>query len=76
MQAWTVGLSPDNDAQIQIDLATHRVQMEPVSADATDLEEAIKVAGYTPIAMATADLQAAAPFKAATQADSPPRRPN
>jgi copper chaperone len=61
VQAWTVGLSPDNDAQIQIDLATHRVQMEPVSADATELEEAIKEVGHTPIAVATADLQAAAP---------------
>jgi copper chaperone len=39
----------DKDAKVQIDLATHRVQVEPVSADAEDLAEAIKDAGYTPV---------------------------
>ena len=39
----------DKDAKVQIDLATHRVQVEPVSADAEALAEAIKDAGYTPV---------------------------
>ena len=39
----------DKDAKVQIDLATHRVQVEPVSAGAEDLAEAIKEAGYTPV---------------------------
>jgi copper chaperone len=39
----------DKDAKIQIDLASHRVQVQPVSADAEELAEAIKDAGYTPV---------------------------
>ncbi|ABM94603.1 heavy-metal-associated domain-containing protein [Methylibium petroleiphilum] len=39
----------DKDAKVQIDLAMHRVQVEPVSADAEELAEAIKDAGYTPV---------------------------
>jgi copper chaperone len=39
----------DKDAKVLIDLATHRVQVEPVSAGAEELAEAIKDAGYTPV---------------------------
>ena len=39
----------DKDAKVQIDLATHRVQVEPVSVDAEELAEAIRDAGYTPL---------------------------
>lgn len=39
----------DKDAKVAIDLASHRVQVEPVSADAEELVEAIKDAGYTPV---------------------------
>lgn len=39
----------DKDAKVQIDLASHRVQVEPVSADAAELADAIKDAGYTPV---------------------------
>lgn len=39
----------DRDAKVQIDLATHRVQVEPASADADELADAIKDAGYTPV---------------------------
>ncbi|MBL8359690.1 MAG: heavy-metal-associated domain-containing protein [Rubrivivax sp.] len=46
----------DKDAKVQIDLATHRVQVEPVSADAAALEEAVKEAGYTPVPVEAADL--------------------
>ena len=35
----------DKDAKVQIDLATHHVRVEPVSADAEELAEAIKDAG-------------------------------
>lgn len=39
----------DKDAKVQIDLATHRVLVEPASADAEELADAIKEAGYTPV---------------------------
>lgn len=39
----------DQDARVEIDLATHRVQVEPASADADEIAEAIKEAGYTPV---------------------------
>lgn len=39
----------DKDAKVVIDLASHRVQVEPASADAEELAEAIKDAGYTPV---------------------------
>ena len=39
----------DRDAKVQIDLATHRVQIEPTEANASELSDAIKEAGYTPV---------------------------
>ncbi|MBT9456477.1 MAG: heavy-metal-associated domain-containing protein [Burkholderiaceae bacterium] len=39
----------DAGARVQIDLATHRVQIEPATADAAQLGEAIAEAGYTPV---------------------------
>ena len=39
----------DQDARVQIDLATHRVQVEPASADADESAAAIREAGYTPV---------------------------
>jgi copper chaperone len=39
----------DKDAKVQIDLPSHRVQVEPVHADAGELADAIKEAGYTPV---------------------------
>ncbi|MCR5867624.1 heavy-metal-associated domain-containing protein [Aquincola sp. J276] len=51
----------DKDAKVQIDLATHRVQVEPLSSDADELAEAIKDAGYTPV-----------PVQAASTASSKP----
>ena len=53
----------DKDAKVQIDLAAHRVQVEPASADAEELADAIKEAGYTPVAVQAANV-AAAPAKA------------
>ena len=53
----------DKDAKIEIDLATHRVQVEPVSADAEELAEAIKDAGYTPVSVEAALSESAAPVR-------------
>ncbi len=39
----------DNGASVHIDLARHRVEIEPVSADAAALAGAIREAGYTPV---------------------------
>lgn len=39
----------DQAAKIQIDLAAHRVQVEPISADAEALAAAMIQAGYTPV---------------------------
>ncbi|HSW08018.1 heavy-metal-associated domain-containing protein [Aquabacterium sp.] len=41
----------DKDAKIHIDLARHRVQIESATADAEELADAIKEAGYTPVAV-------------------------
>lgn len=38
----------DNGAKVRIDLATHRVEIEPSTASPEELSEAIKDAGYTP----------------------------
>jgi len=38
----------DRDARVRIDLASHRVEIEPAAATAEHLEEAIRAAGYTP----------------------------
>ena len=51
----------DKDAKVQIDLATHRVQVEPVSADAEELAEAIKEAGYRPVPFAVEAVASAPP---------------
>ncbi len=42
----------DGGAKVQIDLTTHRVEIDPTEADAGALSEAIKEAGYTPVAVA------------------------
>ena len=39
----------DKDAEVRIDLATHRVEVEPAIADADQLAAAIEDAGYTPV---------------------------
>ena len=41
----------DPGARVQIDLATHRVQVEPTEADDVELSDAIKEAGYTPVTL-------------------------
>lgn len=36
-------------AKVSVDLSAHRVQIGPVAANAHELTEAIKEAGYTPV---------------------------
>ena len=38
----------DPGARLRIDLATHRVEIEPAASNAQALSDAIKEAGYTP----------------------------
>lgn len=42
-------VAADRNAKVRIDLAAHRVEIEPGSADADELAEAIQEAGYTPV---------------------------
>jgi copper chaperone len=42
----------DKDAKVQFDLATHRIEVEPSVASFEELSDAIKDAGYTPLAVA------------------------
>ena len=39
----------DKDAEVNVDLARHRVEIVPREADARKLSDAIKEAGYTPV---------------------------
>ena len=39
----------DPDAKVQIDLQTHRVEIEPGASDADRLRRAIEDAGYAPV---------------------------
>jgi len=41
----------DQGAQVHIDLATHRVDIDPSEVSAADLSDAITEAGFTPIAV-------------------------
>ena len=46
--------SVDSEAKVQINLATHRVDIEPTRIDTAGLSDAINQAGYTAFAIATA----------------------
>jgi len=46
--------SVDPGAKVHIDLATHRVDVEPAAATADQLAGAIRSAGFSPIASASA----------------------
>ncbi len=50
--------SVDQGARVEIDLAAHRVQIEPTEAGASELADAIREAGYTPVVAAAASSQA------------------
>ncbi len=51
----------DPAAQVTVDLATHRVQIEPAGSDTTRLGHAIREAGYTPVPVADAERAVAQP---------------
>ena len=42
----------DPGAKVQVDLASHRVQIEPTASTVAVLGDAIKTAGFTPVALA------------------------
>jgi len=42
-------MGADAGATVQIDLGSHRVEIEPALADARQLHDAIAEAGYTPV---------------------------
>jgi copper chaperone len=54
----------DRDATVRVDLAAHHVHVQPASAQASELAEAIKEAGYTPVAVSQAQAAVAKPAKA------------
>ena len=55
----------DRDATVDIDLGQQRVRIEPGSADAQTLTDAISEAGYTPVPLAMSGASPAAePSKA------------
>jgi copper chaperone len=39
----------DQGAQVTVDLATHRVRIESAESNGTELSDAIREAGYTPV---------------------------
>jgi copper chaperone len=39
----------DQGAQVTVDLTTHRVRIEPTASNRTELGDAIREAGYTPV---------------------------
>lgn len=50
----------DATARVQIDLTSHRVQIEPGRSAAAQLRDAIAEAGYTPVAVEAAPAPVAA----------------
>ena len=51
-------MGTDKDAVVQIDLPLHLVQIEPGTSDAKMLQDAIREAGYTPVAASAPALPA------------------
>ena len=48
----------DRAAKVQVDLAAHRVQIDPTESNAQELSAAIAEAGYTPVAVEAATVVA------------------
>lgn len=55
--------SVDQGAEVQVDLSTHQVRIEPKAANAQELSAAIMEAGYTPVSVVEA-VRTAAPARA------------
>ena len=47
----------DKDAKVQVELATHTIQIEPTEASASELSDAIKEAGYMPVLIGAQSLE-------------------
>ncbi len=54
----------DKGAVVRINLGQHRVEIEPTEADAQELSDAIREAGYTPVPVLAATPITSAPAKA------------
>ena len=48
-------------AQVTADLAAHQVRIEPTGSDRTQLSDAIREAGYTPVPIADAEMAVGQP---------------
>ncbi|MFN9506908.1 MAG: heavy-metal-associated domain-containing protein [Rubrivivax sp.] len=46
----------DQGAQVTADLAKHRVQIEPTKSESSQLSDAMRAAGYTPVLIADAEM--------------------
>jgi copper chaperone len=55
--------SVDSGAKVEVDLLTHRVQIEAAESSTTALADAIKEAGYTPVPVVDAKGLAPKPAK-------------
>jgi copper chaperone len=51
----------DQGAQVSADLATHRVQIGPTRSEGSQLSDAIRGAGYTPVPVADAEMAVGQP---------------
>ena len=51
----------DPGAQVTADLATQQVRIEPTGSDRTQLSDAIREAGYTPVPIADAEMAVGQP---------------
>jgi copper chaperone len=51
----------DQGAQVTVDLATHRIQIEPTSSNRATLSDAIREAGYSPVPVEAAASRADLP---------------
>ena len=58
--------SVDPGAKVHVDLATHRVEVEPAAASADQLAGAISSVGFSPVASASAPTGARSASKAAS----------
>ncbi|MBC7938967.1 MAG: heavy-metal-associated domain-containing protein [Chitinophagaceae bacterium] len=51
----------DEGAHVTADLATHRVQIKPTQSESSQLSDAIREAGYTPVPIVDAEMAVVQP---------------
>ena len=59
----------DQKATVSVDLTTHRVEIEPTETNTQELSDAIKEAGYTPVAVGAASVPVGADLNLTHPAD-------